>query len=79
MEQRDVGVPNRDDVVGEQIDPPARQHPRWLHPGWDLEPRHLTWVSNYRDSNDVLRDCLNFVCKPLHLIQRGLAATFRRK
>ena len=70
MEKRSVGVTRGTDVVGEEVDPATHHHPTWLRPDWNLQSRNLAWVSNYRDWNDVLRDCLNLLKKPLKLLKR---------
>ena len=70
MEQRDVSVPQKLDVVSEQVDSPINERSLRLGPGWDLDPSYLAWVSNYRDWNDVLRDCTELVNKPLNLLKR---------
>lgn len=69
MEQRAVGVPSGLEVVSEQVDAPANERARRLGPGWDLHPRNLAWVSNYRDWNDVFGDLLHLVNKALNLFR----------
>ena len=69
MKQRGVGLPSGPDVVGEEVDATARQHPSWLRPGWDFEPRHVAWACADRDRQSVLGNLLNLVHKPLHLLQ----------
>lgn len=38
----------------------------------DLDTREpdLAWVSNYRDWDDVFRDCKEFLYKPINLLKR---------
>jgi len=74
MEQRDVGVPEGLDVVGEQVDAPINERALRLGPGWNPDARDLAWVSNYRDWHDVLGDLKNLVHQPLNLVKRWLGA-----
>lgn len=69
MEQSDVSLPHRTDIVGEQVDAPANDRARRLGPDWDIDSMDLTWISNNRDWNDVLCDLKNLVNKPLNLVR----------
>jgi hypothetical protein len=74
MEQRDVGVPERLDVVSEQVDAPINERALRLGPGWNPDARDLAWVSNYRDWNDVFGDLKNLVNSLLNLVKRWFGA-----
>lgn len=70
MEQHDVGAPSGG--VEERVNLPVNERARRLGPGWDLQPRDLAWISNYRDWGDVRADLLNLAKKPLNLFKRWL-------
>lgn len=74
MKQRDVGLSNGADVVGEQVNAPGNERASRLGPDWDFHPSYLAGVSNYRNWNDVLGDLKNLVNKPLDLLKRWLGA-----
>lgn len=44
MEPREAGIPDGPDGASEPVDAPARQHPGWLRPGGDFEPRPVAWA-----------------------------------
>jgi hypothetical protein len=72
MKQRDVGVPGGLEVVNEEVDTPINERSARLGPDWHPKPGDLAWIGNDRNWDDVFRDLLNLVHKPLHLLQGWL-------
>ncbi|MDP3521399.1 MAG: hypothetical protein Q8S02_12340 [Hydrogenophaga sp.] len=73
MDQPAAHAPSGPDVVSEQVDAPTNERARRLGPDWDLHPRNLAWVSNYRDWDDVLGDLLHLFNKALNLVRGWLS------
>ena len=68
MEQRGVSVPERLDVVGEDVSAVG------TCPDWFPEPRQLAWASANMDRETLFGNFLKLVNKPLNLVRGWLRA-----
>jgi hypothetical protein len=62
--------PTENAIAGTVVDAPPRRYPSWLGSDGDFDPKHLHWVSNYRDWQDIKVDVLNLPKRLLDLFKR---------
>lgn len=74
MEQGQPNVTDRLQVIEKQDDFPVNNRADRFGSDWWMNPRHLAWVSNHRDWEDVFRDLL----KPIHKTLNCLKGWIRR-
>ena len=74
MDKLGASVPERIDVVGEEVNLSAEEGVAGTCPDWFPEPRQLAWACANMDRETLFGNFLKWVNKPLNLLRAWFRA-----